>query len=289
MQCTAYQNDPLNYQTQHKNAGCTCEELLIDQDVTTKILESGSLPLIHINKHNTLAELSVDIVASNSASIYVALSHVWADGLGNPMSNALPRCQLSNIGEILKKLNIESNIQNDEKTQEFELWCDTLCCPIAPEQAKTLALEQMYQTYEQARCTLVLDNSLRMHSFDTLDLDEVCVRILFSPWMRRLWTLQEASLPAKKNRLWFQFRDRAVSILRIRTHIRDLYFSSIGHRGLARDLLRQLSTFANTFLKSLDQPGADLVRLFRLTHSSSVFLIKSQDMFEECFIRSVLL
>lgn len=116
----------------------------------------------------------------------------------------------------------------------------------------------MYGTYERATHVLLLDNSLRMHSLEALDLDKVCVRMLFSPLMRRLWTLQEGALPAKNHRLWFQFRDKATNIRNMRLHIRDAYFSSIGRRGLARDMLRQVGSFTSIFAKDPDYRGADL-------------------------------
>lgn len=206
LKCTAYQHDPANYRTRHRNDGCKCQELVICQKLTTEILETGSLPLIHINEYETLAELSVEIVASQPTSLYVALSHIWADGLGNPKANALPRCQVSYLREILTQLKWKADPQDDPDDQEIMLWVDTLCCPVEPEKANNLALEQMFRTYEQGRCVLVLDNSLRMHSLEALGLDEVCARILYSPWMRRLWTLQEGALSAKKHRLWFQFK-----------------------------------------------------------------------------------
>ena len=158
----------------------------------------------------------------------MALSHVWADGLGNPYANALPRCQLSYVGRIIKDLDIaarsrdirDHNVKREDvSTQEEEgeedekllLWCDTLCCPVQTEETKSLALGYMYQTYRDATHVLVLDASLRQHDVENLDIDELSIRIFTSPWMRRLWTLQEGALPATTFRLWFQLTHKAVN------------------------------------------------------------------------------
>ena len=123
------------------------------------------------------------------------------------------------------------------------LRCDTLCCPIEMEDAKTLALSKMYRTYEDATYVLVVDNSIRRHRLDVINFNEACARVLYSPWMRRLWTLQEGALPAKQRRLWFQFDDRPMSIRRISSGIAEAYITSVERRGFASDMLLQCTCF----------------------------------------------
>ena len=286
-ECVAYQNDLGAYQTKHVGKECDCEELSIDPEALYRILKTKALPLIRVRQGQTLGELSIDLVASRPTSHYVALSHVWADGLGNPKSNALPRCQLSYLGKIVQDLGLaarardfqdhrlkerESKGNDDEEEQEELLfWCDTLCCPVQPEGAKHLALEYMYQTYQNAAHVLVLDASFGRYDVESLDIDEISMRIFTSPWMRRLWTLQEGALPAVTNRLWFQLADKAVNIRELRVNARDKYFSSIGRRGLAGDMLRRLGSFANIFLKdSSTYPTADLAKIVEALHHRSV-------------------
>ena len=138
--CMAYQNKLGKYETQHVNGECTCEGLTIDQSTLFKILKAGSLPLLRINHDQSLTQISVDLVPSNEASRYVALSHVWAHGLGNPHANGLPRCQLSYLWKLVKQLNKASDPQN---ARELLLWCDTLSCPVSPKEARELALREM--------------------------------------------------------------------------------------------------------------------------------------------------
>ena len=85
------------------------------------------------------------------------------------------------------------------------------------------------------------------------------MRILTSPWMRRLWTLQEGALPAVTNRLWFQLAHKALNLRELRINARDKFFSSISQKGLAGDMLKRLGSFANIFpMDNSTHPRADL-------------------------------
>ena len=293
-QCMVYQNDLGAYQTKHVSKECGCEQLAIDPEALHNILRKGFLPLIRVKLGQTLGKLSIDIVASKSTSRYVALSHVWADGLGNPYANALPRCQLSYIGRIAKDLDIAAHARSirdleikekdvevweheGKREEELLIWCATLCCPVRPEEAKHLALEYMYQTYRNASYVLVLDASIRRDDVESSDIDEVSLRIFTSPWMRRLWTLQEGALPAVSNRLWFQLVHRAVNLRELRLNARDKYFSSIDRRGLGGDMLKRLGSFANIFLQnSASRPRADLRTIMEALRHRSVSVLSDE-------------
>ena len=292
-QCMVYHNALGAYQTKHVSKDCDCQELSVDPDDLYTILRTKALPLLRVRRGQTLGEVSVDIVASRPTSRYVALSHVWADGLGNPYANALPRCQLSYIGRIIRDLDIaacprgirdlsvkgsevEVKREGGDEEEELLLWCDTLCCPVQPEEGKHLALEYMYQTYWGATLVLVLDASLRRYNVETFDIDEVSMTISTSPWMRRLWTLQEGALPAVTNRLWFQLTHKAVNLRELRINARDKYFTSLGRRGLAVDMLRRLGSFANLFLNSSTRPRADLGKVMEALHHRSVSILSDE-------------
>lgn len=237
--CLAYQNDMLTYQTKHVT-GCKCEHISIDTKRLTEILQSGSVPLLRIHKGHTLNELSVELVPSLSTSHYIALSHVWADGLGNPYENALPRCQLVFLHQTINEYYAKVDPQATEK---ILLWCDTLCCPVDPGEAKNMALTHMKKVYMEATRVLVLDASLQMYDLKTMDTVEACIRILSSGWMRRLWTLQEGALPARNFRLSFLFKDEAINL----HHFMHRLFqeSSISQKGLEFDLKSRITHFAS--------------------------------------------
>lgn len=208
--CVGCQIDPDTYSPLHFAAHCTssCEELRIEHDVLLKILDGGESAIVLLdldwNKHSD--EITVTPIPSGPDSFYIALSHVWADGLGNTRSNAVPRCQLRRLFDLLTPLSREPTSSKDQ-TRPY-LWLDTLCCPTEPE-AKKIAMARMHQTYLEAAHVLVLESSLANTRHLPLSPLEVFARICTSAWMYRAWTLQEAFL-AKKLRV--QFSDGAVEL-----------------------------------------------------------------------------
>ena len=281
-QCMRYQNNLGTYRTQHVNKDCGCRELFIDQEVLYTILRTKALPLIRVTLNQNLEALSVDVVASHPASRFVALSHVWADGLGNPHANALPRCQLLNIGKLIQGLDVDfraRDIQDDrikeqdskEEKEELLLWCDTLCCPNQPKVAKDLALEYMHRTYQDATYVLVLDSSLRHCDINESGIDEVCMRIITSPWTRRLWTLQEGALPSVAGKLWFQLAHKALNIRQLRINASKKFLSTISRKGLAGDMINRMSSFATVFIKDgTVRPEADIENVINALRYRSV-------------------
>lgn len=251
--CTAYQTDLENYTTQHVFKECRCRELGVDMSILNAVLTGGALPLLRIREAETLDELTVDIVAARPDSCYLALSHVWADGLGNPRANALPRCQLLHLSKLTQSLR--EQMSADEPQSELLFWCDTLCCPTAPGVGKTRVLGQMKNIYEQATCVLVLDASLRVYESKSMGPEETCARILASGWMRRLWTFQEGATSADKRRLWFQFRDQAVNVRPLWEQLVELYHSDWRRNGLISDLVYRTGTLFNFFRRDT---GTDL-------------------------------
>ena len=95
----------------------------------------------------------------------------------------------------------------------------------------------MTRTYEKVAFVLVLTSALLIHNSESLSYEEMWRRIMISPWMHRVWTLQEAVLGANDHRLWFQFKDKAV---RSRTITRGIYARcepTVGRIGIMQFLL----------------------------------------------------
>ena len=63
------------------------------------ILDGGGSPcfLLHENKLQL-------IVSDASNQPYIAISHVWSHGLGNPVQNALPWCQIRMLFDIIESI-----------------------------------------------------------------------------------------------------------------------------------------------------------------------------------------
>lgn len=128
-----------------------------------------------VSNFESLDEFSVELVEYKTEYTYIALSHLWADGLGNPHANALPRCQLLHISHLASAVvrSVESTLCNNNTL----IWIDTLCCPIKPTEVRQMALAQMKRTYQQASHVLVLDASLQIYNRQSLNAVEACARI----------------------------------------------------------------------------------------------------------------
>ena len=200
--CVAHSINLSEYRTRHCegcNEGEICEEVSIDNQPIMNILQTGALPLLLIKRRiDEPRKVSVELCSSASeGNNYVAISHVWADGMGNPKANSLPQCQLARLSDILDSM--------DNDSQRAMIWLDTFCCPVDPD-AKRIALSRMRRTYFEARTVLVIDSSLYYYNSQDLQSPEINARILSSPWMRRLWCLQEGAL-ARGIGLWVYFKD----------------------------------------------------------------------------------
>ena len=238
--------------TRHVSDSCGCEFLRVDEGLLADCLKTGCLPLLRLKEKTNSDEMSVEVIASTNSTSYVALSHVWADGLGNPTATALPRCQLSRLKVLIdnvnfKYLNMSIALDGPEDAPEMLLWCDTLCCPVVSKEAQSMALSLMYRTYDEATVVLVLDRSLISHRVGGMRDDEAGLRIAASRWMTRLWTLQEGALAARKNNLWFQFTKTALPAWTLYIHLHKLLKTDIRRRGVVKSVIRRFHTFSGLF------------------------------------------
>ena len=209
-QCFANQVHLEDYTTKHDAAyihdgcGIHCKFLAADQIQMFEWLKKGIQPLALYTDDPP----NFRIVPSTTHTRYVAISHVWAQGLGNRDSNALPRCQLKRLSMIVNELYPLSQ-------RPVPFWIDTLSCPTKPKEARSLAIIQMRNTYSRADKVLILDSYLDVESRGTSDA-EILLRILCSAWTTRLWTFQEGALAKDA---YFRFRDAAVNITAMREHV----------------------------------------------------------------------
>ena len=125
-----------------------------------------------------------------------------AHGLGNPTQNALPRCQVIYLQSRLREL-----ARLHSFTEPLALWIDTLCIPVHPSLHEywKKSIKLLATTYRDATYMLVLDRELQ-HEPQSKSLLELMIRVQCCGWLRRLWTLQEASL-IPEDKIHFQFRD----------------------------------------------------------------------------------
>lgn len=196
---------PGTYTTQHA-IGCdhSCEN--VEAYGLVDIIGQGKLPLVHWNESE--GALTV-IEYQRGSDIYAAISHIWADGMGNETCNALPSCQLSRL-----QRNVTS-IYPDGKgsvglNRSVPFWIDTLCVPSrkGEEAYRKLAIQRMRNVYTDADGVLVFDAFMQKVSIKA-DITEKCVQLYLCSWRRRLWTLQEGRFARN---LYFQLNGGSQSL-----------------------------------------------------------------------------
>ena len=219
-QCTAYTVDEATYKTRHTSAchdslcksveprilttaiGSKDKYTALSQQMATIPMVSysgGEVTMINVTPsgHGLGVRLFNTIVRPGLIR-YVAISHVWVDGLGSPRANELPMCQIREIQTLVNKMY-------SVDCHPVPFWVDTLCIPLE-EAARNEAIGNMEWVYKSADRVLVLDNSLRSVESAGTSVEERAVRILCSPWNSRLWTLQEGAM---QDKVWYQFSDEA--------------------------------------------------------------------------------
>lgn len=200
--CAAYHVDPTTYRTAHVGENCDCTYIEAPMAKIRQILSEGSFPVITIS--STSSGVEIDAISPSPGLIYTAISHVWSDGLGNPRSNSLPRCQLQ---YLMNKVLWRRASADKKESQVARLWIDTLCVPL-DEPLRGRAIELIKTTFAGASEVLVLDARLQKLSF-VVHYTESLMRIKLSSWIRRLWTFLEGVLARN---LYFQFADASVDI-----------------------------------------------------------------------------
>ncbi|KAF2829210.1 hypothetical protein CC86DRAFT_368266 [Ophiobolus disseminans] len=109
--CVAHNVNNETYRTRHCTTDCDREILSVPQEELTTIIGAGHIPLVSIDRNDEKQKDSpfeLKLHRRDENSSYTAVSHVWADGLGNPHDNALPTCQLQKLSIILRHLEMSS-------------------------------------------------------------------------------------------------------------------------------------------------------------------------------------
>ena len=252
--CTALTINPHLYETAHTLQGCACSMLALEVQEIGRILKKGKLPLIEIDPHCDLSAIRLRLRDDDAQTPFVAISHVWADGLENVQKSSLPVCSLQEISRLVHKLPRDDSMSDEL----FPFWIDTICVPVEPVELKQLALTLLREPYARAKHVLVLDNYLRSISSEELDITNIMARLNCSNWIGRLWTLQEGRLA---KRVWFQFQDKALeSSLLLEEYLKPSFQRNIEayHRKILADFCGYWSatdTFEHMDPEATDQRG----------------------------------
>jgi hypothetical protein len=175
-----------------------CPVAIVKEADLIAVWVNGGIPGVCISDNSRPDRVSVVNCVNRP---FVAVSHVWAHGLGNAVKTELPSCQVGFLWELVQQICGEDGV----------LWIDTLVVPIEPG-AKRAAISQLRRVYSQATTVLVIDKHLLQVGPDPI---EQLMQLLASEWMRRLWTLQEGRL-AKC--LLVQFKHGPVPVSKLMRH-----------------------------------------------------------------------
>lgn len=172
--CVAQKYNMSDGSAVHRCEDGDCGMLHVNLDALKDVLDDGFIGLLSSRGGYDPATMTVEIVSSKISRGYIALSHVWADGLGNPAANSLPRCQLSYLGSIVKQLRQASG------DEALLLWIDTMCCPVTSPKHRQHCLLLMRRIYEEANHVLVIDAQLSKLASPELDSVEICAWTMYS-------------------------------------------------------------------------------------------------------------
>ncbi|OCH84218.1 hypothetical protein OBBRIDRAFT_764553 [Obba rivulosa] len=195
--CVLNNIDAAVYSNRHVMDTCKCAYSRPPLDAVIETLASNEIPIIMIPDYGAPIDDMVTMTCSTASSApYVAISHVWADGLGSTSEVGLPTCQLRRLAMLASQL-----------VPDGVFWMDGLCVPERKDMRKR-AIGLMCQTYREAAAVLVIDSGIRSCSVKA-PLQEKQLRVATSGWIQRLWTLQETAV-AKA--VVFEFSDGLLSI-----------------------------------------------------------------------------
>lgn len=214
--CTLFNVNQMVYRTQH-----TSDCVLCDDDVgvveaeLVSLIRKDEVPVIRSTMKPN-GKVTICVERMTKGVDYIAISHVWAGGLGNFVKNQLPQCQLQaihkDVEHAMRELRdnvLETGYLRPQtrgtlarlcwlpQYNTVRYWMDTLCIPNNSPAERKSAINSMGRIYAGAAAVLVLDPTLRSISHDQVGDTGANMLIRASPWMARSWPLQEAALASR--------------------------------------------------------------------------------------------
>jgi len=179
--CIRNNIDTKTYVMRHCIDGCKCAEVKPNLGDVLAVIDNGEIPVIQVTQDQCL-RLEV-LSRSTQKSEFVAISHVWVDGLGSTTEIGIFECQAKRLGRL---------VRNISKEIALPFWIDSLCIP-SDEIRRKKSIGMLRAIYKNAKKVLVLDQSIQQCP-DNIRAEELLWTITSSAWMQRLWTYQESYL-----------------------------------------------------------------------------------------------
>ncbi|KAI0651202.1 hypothetical protein C8Q79DRAFT_1059552 [Trametes meyenii] len=183
--------DISTYQPRHVRPSCDCEFIRLPLDDIVRALLEGVVPTLVYDG----TRLHVRPAHSTA---YLAISHIWVDGMGSTTEQGLPKCVIARISSLVQTL----------LANRGAFWMDSLCIPTSRAPRKR-GISLMATAFRDAAKVLVIDDTIRACAWESRLWEENLLRIATSRWSRRMWTLQDGLLA---HELWFEFEDGPVNV-----------------------------------------------------------------------------
>ena len=162
------------------------------------ILDDGDIPLVSIPTNGKLHVTRALLEEDRAQVEFTAISHVRSQDLalrGESFISCLQRLQ-----HVVNDLPRSGGVMSVARDTNVPWWIDTLCIP--EDHRRKPAKRNIKRVFAAATAVLVLEIGLCNHAWTSNSERLAAVR--HSPWIGRLWTLQEAALA---KRLYFRFSE----------------------------------------------------------------------------------
>jgi hypothetical protein len=134
-----------DYKTHHVKKWKCCTEVVLEDSKSSgpviSLVKRGLTPILQVRQRRSDSSPMVSVIASHRGETgntpstehppdhvvpYVAFSHVWSRGLGNPARNAPPKYQLVRLQALADQFA-------PPESRPVAFWIDTFCVPIQKE------------------------------------------------------------------------------------------------------------------------------------------------------------
>ncbi|KAL0056788.1 hypothetical protein AAF712_016599, partial [Marasmius tenuissimus] len=181
--------DPADSRPLHTTPECACEFMKPPISEIKNVLTNDRVPVVALDEANNL------VVHDSTVQAYVAISHVWADGLGSTTEEGLPKCQVTRLANLASRA-----------VSGGAFWLESLCVP-SDEDPHRRATKLTPAAWKGAYTVLVIDGAVRTQCSLSSAKEELLMRIATSGWMQQVSTLQAGMLA---QRLAFEVSDGVI-------------------------------------------------------------------------------
>ena len=194
--CSRSNVDESTYRQAHVRDDCTCKPLLPDPQKVYDAIGQDQVPVMGLEGSDGDMRLVVRALSAESEEEYIAVSHVWVDGIGGKTETGLKQCQVERLHALCHSI---------ANSGSRYFWVDSLCIPRCENDRGLYvkALDSIKTVYSRASHVLVLDKGIE-RCLTSSSRENLYAQIYLSGWMQRMWTYEEAIL-AKK--LVFRLKD----------------------------------------------------------------------------------